>query len=808
MSTPIFTPPASAEGEDHPQLACIILSVDAPNHLKDAVESILSQGVACEIVVVNSGERAPYELLEPYGEAIRILHHGGRLLPGAARNLGIAASRAPLVAFLAADCIARPGWISRRLAAHREAAAVSSAVCNATPGNLAALASYLLLFSRRMPRTRDRDWLHYGVSYSRELFGRYGCFDEGLRGGEDTEFHRRFADQTEIRRGCGIETAHRHPETMRTLLEDQYRRGGRAYRAFQAIGDGATAAGLPYRAVLRSGCSFWRFWSASGSVDRLRALAALPVVAAGAWVYAAGALRARFEPATAEPPGPAPESVHVLLQVRNGMRFLPGYLENLRGKVAGIIALDDGSTDGSRELLEGDPLVRGLTCHSPRDDHAWNETENRATLLNAARNLGATWVIALDVDERLPENVSERLAMTLRRAEAEGLGAFYLWLRELWNQPDQYRVDGIWGSKRVARLFDLRRGSRPDERALHGHWAPVDAAVGGAFPQAELEIFHLNMISPEAREERRRKYEGLDPDNRWQAIGYRYLTDATGLVCRRVPEAAMYRPRASGSEIDPRPPGLIALLAFHNEAAYLPGYLDNVGPHVDGIIALDDGSTDESPDLVRSHPKLLELLVNPARTPHVWNEPDNQRRLIEAAGRHGADWLLVVDADERLERDFRQRANAAIWAAQRQGIRALGIRIRELWGSTESYRCDGLWGEKRKASLFQYRPDHEFDPRPLHNYWAPLNSRVDGRYPPADLELYHLRMVQPEDRRQRLERYRRLDPGNRWQPQGYEYLIDDRGIQLARPAPGRHFLTADDTDLPEHPSGLREEAQE
>ena len=43
-----------------------------------------------------------------------------------------------------------------------------------------------------------------------------------------------------------------------------------------------------------------------------------------------------------------------------------------------------------------------------------------------------------------------------------------------------------------------------------------------------------------------------------------------------------------------RRPRVLALTAFRDEMRFLPGFFDSVGSHVDGILALDDGSTDGS----------------------------------------------------------------------------------------------------------------------------------------------------------------------------------------------------------------------
>jgi hypothetical protein len=59
--------------------------------------------------------------------------------------------------------------------------------------------------------------------------------------------------------------------------------------------------------------------------------------------------------------------------------------------------------------------------------------------------------------------------------------------------------------------------------------------------------------------------------------------------------------------------------------------------------------------------------------------------------------------------------------------------------------------------------------------------------------LYHLRMIKPEDRVARHQRYLRIDPDRRYQPQGYDYLINETGMVLAEVAPERDFLPLDDS---------------
>jgi hypothetical protein len=239
-------------------------------------------------------------------------------------------------------------------------------------------------------------------------------------------------------------------------------------------------------------------------------------------------------------------------------------------------------------------------------------------------------------------------------------------------------------------------------------------------------------------------------------------------------------------------PRLLALIAFHNEMRFLPGWFENVSPHVDGIVALDDGSTDGSADFVASRPNVLELVRVPQRDPHVWEDGINHRRVIEAALPHQPDWMIGLDADERLERQFRTRAEAELERAEKKGFLAYTLILRELWGSPRTYRADGVWGSKRRARLFKNVPDLRFDDRSLHGQWAPLNGSrivmgVDMGYPAADLVFYHLRMVDARDREARRDLYNRLDPGRQFQQLGYDYLTDEAGLRLEELPPDRDY---------------------
>ncbi|HTX30534.1 MAG TPA: glycosyltransferase family A protein [Solirubrobacteraceae bacterium] len=86
-----------------PRVAVVIPAYNAEPWLGEAIESVLRQRLWHEIIVVDDGSSdATAQTADRYGPAVRLLRqrHAG---VGAARNRGVAATHADIVAFLDAD---------------------------------------------------------------------------------------------------------------------------------------------------------------------------------------------------------------------------------------------------------------------------------------------------------------------------------------------------------------------------------------------------------------------------------------------------------------------------------------------------------------------------------------------------------------------------------------------------------------------------------------------------------------------------------------------------------------------------------
>lgn len=233
-------------------IAVVILSYGPRPSLPQAVRSVVEQDMAADIVVVHSGPGDPRPELSQAGLDVRVILVPERLYAGGARNVGIAATTAPFVAFLSDDQLALPGWARGRVVRHRAGCtAVASATLPHRPRHPTSLIVHLILFLRRMPLMPARFAHLYGLSYTRAALIEYGPFDETLRIGEDTDFNRRLPEGA-IEWAPEVQSVHLGLERAIPAMRDQYRRARRRMRYLIDRGEELPRPWQHFRSELRT----------------------------------------------------------------------------------------------------------------------------------------------------------------------------------------------------------------------------------------------------------------------------------------------------------------------------------------------------------------------------------------------------------------------------------------------------------------------------------------------------------------------------------------------------------------------------
>lgn len=197
MPAPDETPPAETSPDETPRISVVIPHHDDPE-LGRCLAALAAQrddGIPFEILVVDNGSAQP-------PVAACAAHPGVQLLaeptpgPGPARTTGARAARAPVIAFLDADCRPDPGWITAidRAFADPATQIVGGDVRIAAddPARLTVVEAYESVFGYRQKLyiTRDGYAATCNMAVRREILAAVGAF-AGLGTAEDMDWGRR-----------------------------------------------------------------------------------------------------------------------------------------------------------------------------------------------------------------------------------------------------------------------------------------------------------------------------------------------------------------------------------------------------------------------------------------------------------------------------------------------------------------------------------------------------------------------------------------------------------------------------------------
>jgi glycosyltransferase involved in cell wall biosynthesis len=308
-------------------------------------------------------------------------------------------------------------------------------------------------------------------------------------------------------------------------------------------------------------------------------------------------------------PGP----VVSLLPARNAAEDLPDHLESVARFADAVVALDDGSTDGTREILEAHPLVRTVLTNPRRETYVgWDDAANRNRLLEAARDLDPSWVMSLDADETFAPEDADALRAFLA-AEADPADAFLFPVLRMIGDLEHYDGPQLW----VGRLFAPRPDHVfPSDRL---HFVPLPTAIPpDRWRKTTFRIRHRGSATEDRRRARVAKYREADPDHRWQR-SYSHLLHPPRRLRSWYPRgphlpAIAHEPVADPEPLAPGEPALsVVVVAPDHEATIRRAVEAVAGQEADEpfeIILVADGRDATAAGVRRDHPEVTVVAVD------------------------------------------------------------------------------------------------------------------------------------------------------------------------------------------------------
>ncbi|MEM3154895.1 MAG: glycosyltransferase family 2 protein [Candidatus Woesearchaeota archaeon] len=129
-------------------VSVVIPSYNSGITIRKCLDSIFSQKTRLkyEVIVVDSSTDNSPEILREY--RVKMIRKAGQVFPGIARNIGIRAAKAPIIACIDADCIASPDWLDNLYKAHNKHSVVGGRILNGNPWNYFGWGLYFAEFSQ------------------------------------------------------------------------------------------------------------------------------------------------------------------------------------------------------------------------------------------------------------------------------------------------------------------------------------------------------------------------------------------------------------------------------------------------------------------------------------------------------------------------------------------------------------------------------------------------------------------------------------------------------------------------------------
>lgn len=162
---------------------------------------------------------------------------------------------------------------------------------------------------------------------------------------------------------------------------------------------------------------------------------------------------------------------------------------------------------------------------------------------------------------------------------------------------------------------------------------------------------------------------------------------------------------------------LVSSLIVGNDASrYLHEVLNHLQMFVDGLVIIDDGSTDGTETLCLNQPKLLAF--HKRKTPGYGKNPIAVRRelwsMLESLN---PEWVVALEADELFDDEITRALPEMIRQERYDAVR---FPVYHLWGDRHHIRVDQGFNPQHNYELLLYRFKNNY-----HYHWPRPGTLTD-----------------------------------------------------------------------------------
>ena len=193
-----------------------------------------------------------------------------------------------------------------------------------------------------------------------------------------------------------------------------------------------------------------------------------------------------------------------IMRVKDGMNYIQQWLDSISPLVDEIVLLDNGSTDGTYELIQKHPKV---VCIERSE--GYHEGRDKEILYRRARERNPDWLITMDVDERFEKKLTRE---KLNKMMTSKIYTKYLFRRfHLYKDENHFKAsfNNVFHNSYPYRMLwkEQETGYFPNQKL---HIGPP-RGIKGRICVSKFRIKHYSPLYSNNLKEKTKYYSAMDP---------------------------------------------------------------------------------------------------------------------------------------------------------------------------------------------------------------------------------------------------------------------------------------------------------
>lgn len=152
---------------------------------------------------------------------------------------------------------------------------------------------------------------------------------------------------------------------------------------------------------------------------------------------------------------------------------------------------------------------------------------------------------------------------------------------------------------------------------------------------------------------------------------------------------------------------LLSCVLAKNDEKVIGKCLERLSESSDGIIVLDDGSSDKTVEIIKSFGKVIHVFENPPY--REWRPVKNIKMILEYVNKVKPEWFLITDSDDVLDARFAEQKHKLLSDKE---VGRYHFKEITLWGTNRHYRTDRpQWYSRRRDRtpyLMRWNPEFTY----------------------------------------------------------------------------------------------------